>query len=120
MEGTAMRHPNLVLASIGILAASLAAPARGGGDFNGDGVEDVAIATPNDRVIGVPVGSVTVMYSTQYGISIFFSAQQLLTAFHFGLTPNLDDRFGESLAIGDFDGDGFDDLAIGIPNREVD
>jgi len=30
-----------------------------------------------------------------------------------------DDRFGESLAVGDFDDDGFDDLVVGIPGETV-
>ncbi|MEM1178725.1 MAG: integrin alpha [Acidobacteriota bacterium] len=31
-----------------------------------------------------------------------------------------DDRFGQVLAVGDFDGDGRDDMAVGIPFKEVD
>jgi hypothetical protein len=35
-----------------------------------------------------------------------------------GLANN--DRFGQSLAAGDFDGNGHDDLAIGVPEEDVD
>ena len=33
--------------------------------------------------------------------------------------PKANDRFGRSLASGDFDGDGFADLAIGIPDEQL-
>jgi len=34
-----------------------------------------------------------------------------------GQTPGAQERFGAALAGGDFDGDGFDDLAIGVPGE---
>ncbi len=95
--------------------------ARAGGDFNGDGYDDAAIGSPGDRILGFPTGSVAIVYGASFGFDTFgsFFQQQHVTAMHFGLAPNLGDRFGEALAIGDFDGDGFDDLAIGIPGRDL-
>ena len=29
------------------------------------------------------------------------------------------DQFGSALAVGDFEGDGFDDLAVGVPGEDV-
>ena len=37
-----------------------------------------------------------------------------------GSQSEADDRFGSSLSYGDFNGDGFVDLAIGTPNEEID
>jgi hypothetical protein len=102
------------------LALALPAPAFAGGDFNGDGFDDAAIAAPLDPVLGAPTGSVSVVYGNGYGLDTIGSPpEQFLTAFHFGLVPNLADGFGSALALGDFDGDGFGDLAVGIPEREV-
>lgn len=92
------------------------------GDFNGDGIADLAIGIPGkDLGAAVNAGSVSVIYGTNSS----------------GLSPvgnqvwNLDrpgvigvarsyDRLGSSLAAGDFNGDGFSDLAIGLPGRRND
>lgn len=34
--------------------------------------------------------------------------------------PAVDDGFGSALAVGDFDRDGYDDLAVGVPGEDVD
>jgi hypothetical protein len=39
--------------------------------------------------------------------------------FAFDLTPEANDGFGHALAVGDFDGDFYDDLAIGAPTEDV-
>jgi hypothetical protein len=95
-------------------------PALAGGDFNGDGFDDAAIGAPLDPVVVASTGSVSVVYGTMAGFPPSATdGQQVFTAFHFGLVPNYGDDFGAALAIGDFDGDGLADLAIGMPSREV-
>jgi hypothetical protein len=45
---------------------------------------------------------------------------QFFSQSSFGLgEPELGDRFGASLSSGDFDGDGFSDLAVGVPGEDV-
>lgn len=90
------------------------------GDFNGDGRDDLAVGAPGETVSTfASAGVVNVVYGTASGLS---SAGNKL--FHQN-TPDLegdleaDDLFGYSLAAGDFNGDGKDDLAVGAPREDV-
>jgi hypothetical protein len=92
------------------------------GDFNGDGYDDLVIGVPYENVEKTNDGMVYVLFGGSSGIldSGIAMAQQI----HQGLAviPGFNkksDRFGWSLACGDFDGDGFDDLAVGIPYKTV-
>jgi hypothetical protein len=98
------------------------------GDFNGDGFDDVAIGVPNDDREGNTVqdaGSINVIYGSDLGLSpsprgccedqLFSQSQDDITG-----DSNPGDLFGSALAVGDFDADGFDDLAVGIPGENFD
>ena len=84
------------------------------GDFDNDGYDDLAIGSLNEAVGTVDeAGAVMIEYGTAAGIT---SARgTLVTRNSDGLTfdPLEGDRFGQALASGDFDADGYDDLAIG-------
>ncbi len=89
-------------------------------DFNGDGFADLAIGVPNEAVGTVTnAGAVNVIYGSTGGLSATATPDQFWTQ----NTPNVagvadvDDAFGKALAAGDFNGDGFADLAIGRPRR---
>ncbi len=90
------------------------------GDFNNDGYDDLAIGVPYEGIDSEPeAGAVAVLYGTSGGLSA--TGDDL---FHQG-TGVIDgeledgDYFGSSLAAGDFDGDWYDDLAIGVPFESV-
>ena len=91
------------------------------GDFDGDGFADLAIGTPREDVlvaIGyniVDAGTVTVLYGTADGLST--TDAQLFRQGGGGLdgTAEEGDFWGNALAVGDFDGDGYDDLGVGAP-----
>jgi hypothetical protein len=94
------------------------------GDFNGDGVDDLATGIPfDDGFFGFEkpdVGAVVV----RYGAPKTGFPPDLADAFLSQLaggSPDpgeADDRFGAALAACDFNGDGFDDLAVGVPGED--
>jgi hypothetical protein len=82
-------------------------------DFDNDGFEDLAVGAPSTwSGASANVGEVVVTYGAFGGA---YSRVQTLSKAIVGLIPAADDFFGKSLAAGDFDGDGYDDLAIGVP-----
>ncbi len=84
------------------------------GDFNGDMRFDVAVGVPDEAVGGVTLaGAVNVLYGSPGGLT--GAGSQLFTQNN----PEPVDFFGASLAAGDFDGDGFFDLAVGVPGEDV-
>ena len=88
-------------------------------DFDGDGYADLAVGVPGEDVRGVKdAGVVQVLYGSASGVS---ARDQVWHQGRKGITNKLEkrDRFGSSLTSGDFDGDGFADLAVGIPFENV-
>lgn len=84
------------------------------GNFNGDAYGDIAIGVPGqDGGAGV----VIVVYGTEEGLN--YSARQIIDQSWAGGTQEADDRFGSSLASGNFDGDQWSDLAIGVPGEDL-
>lgn len=86
------------------------------GDFNGDGVDEVAIGDRNSN--SNPGGGGTV-YIYRRSAADNWTAQAIIRQGLSGYNgvDESGDKFGFALASGDFDDDGFDDLAIGIPGK---
>jgi hypothetical protein len=123
-----MHRSALVLVTIPVLCALAASPSTGAPaagtaltgetsaplvDFDGDGQADLAVGAPGEDVGGIAdAGAVTVLASgsgwrsfTQSSAADSGSAERA-------------DRFGSALAAGDFDGDGFTDLAVGAGTED--
>ena len=86
------------------------------GDFNGDGLADTAIGAPGEDS---RAGGVNVVYGRSPMLSSVNSEFWSQNVANIADTKEANDRFGESLAVGDFNSDGFDDLAIGVPGESL-
>jgi hypothetical protein len=90
------------------------------GDFNGDGDTDLAIGAPGDRVgKRRGAGAVVVVGGDPTGL-VPGGALRFSQAGSIPGPPERGDRFGFALRAGDFDGDGVDDLAVGVPDETID
>jgi hypothetical protein len=89
------------------------------GDFNRDGRDDLMIGHPEEDVTGINDGAVTVLLGGAAGFAQ--SSSRVLAAGTDAIpgTVQTSSNFGFAGAAGDFDGDGFDDLAIGIPYYNI-
>ena len=73
-------------------------------DLDGDGTDDIAIGAPGDDTGGAEAGAVHVHSGADLD-------ERILSAY-----GSADESFGSALcAAGDVDGDGFEDLAVGVP-----
>ena len=96
------------------------------GDFDNDNFDDLAIGVPGeDLTVGAgptasnasDAGAVNLLHGSGAGLAADrdqFWSQNVLEGAH-----ESGDHFGHALASGDFDDDGFDDLAVGVPGEDL-
>ena len=102
-----------------VAASPQASPAtQGRGDFNGDGFADLAVSIPLATVTFPSQGAVAVIYGSANGLDPKAKPSQFLTE----ISPNGPQQtaaWGLSLAVGDFNGDGYGDLAVGANGSNI-
>jgi hypothetical protein len=91
------------------------------GNFNGNGPTDLAIGVPLNDFGGTNAGSVDIVFGVETGLGgtpQHFTQSDLASASTFG-GAEADDEFGSALTNGDYNGDGRDDLAVGVAKEDV-
>jgi hypothetical protein len=98
------------------------------GDHNGDGPDDLAIGVPGQDILSNSsetirdAGAVHVIYGSSLGLSATSPiADQLFRKCFDGVDcgHTFDEFFGKVLSSGDHNGDGRDELTIGVPSFDI-
>ena len=91
------------------------------GDFNNDGYDDMVVGVPGEDLGSssqlIDAGIITVAYGSASGLTSPVNMHQYSPGV--GTNSESGDLFGASLASGDINGDGYDDVIVGVPGEGI-
>ena len=109
-----IRHPDVTLANFDAFGSSIAKL----GDINGDGINDIAVGAIGDDTVNTNGGSVHVLLLNRDGSIKSDSFEIVDTNDNNIFNPDDQDFTGRSIAnLGDINGDGINDIAVGAPGN---
>ena len=90
------------------------------GDFDGDGYGDLAVGIPGEVVNGVSdAGALRVSYGGSGGVGSGGAGYWNESLLGFPSAVTYSGGFGRAMTVGDFDADGYEDLAVGAARSTV-
>ncbi|MEU2617718.1 hypothetical protein ABZ642_06035 [Streptomyces sp. NPDC007157] len=115
-----------LLLTIGATCTATASPADAApapithDDFNNDGYRDLVVSAPGGTVSGKKsAGYVAVLYGSATGLSTAHRATFSMSTPGVTGLAQTGDRFGQATATADVDRDGYDDLIVGAPGKDI-
>lgn len=104
----------------------LGSAVSGAGDVNGDGIDDIIVASRNNGDAGSNTGAAYVVFGTTEGFGTDLDGRQVIFVNELSADQGfviqgdeIDDHLSLGIsAAGDINGDGFDDLIVGAPNGD--
>ena len=90
------------------------------GNFNGDGYDDLAVGVPRENIGDIiDAGMINVVYGSSVGLTAEGNRAWHQDSADIAGGSEIEDWFGSALAAGNFNGDGYDDLAVGVPQEDI-
>ncbi|MFC2176788.1 peptidoglycan DD-metalloendopeptidase family protein [Actinomycetota bacterium] len=120
--GHVVINPYHSLNAATVLNAPLGSGNPRGCDYNDDGYDDLAIGVAGEDLVDntkVDAGAVAVLYGTESGLAIAGVKAFTQRSAGVGSGANSDEEFGYTTACGDVNGDGYDDLVVGVPGEQI-